>query len=356
MQESIDILDRSIDECIDEICSNDVEKGESNDDIQFNTDNDDENDNEQMTKFATVGDSIDVYWAENDLFYAGKVSNIDAIETSYKIDYYDGNLETLNLTTEIWKCTSGTALCSNYVQMKNQEVHRIEQSVLQNYVKAFGHRDFMSYQAQGLEFFSLKNAYVKEEVFKKTVRMVHKSKIPKDANIILSHVIYKVKINDDGSQKLKAHIASHGYKDKDRHHLKTDTATCPPTGIQLLLSLACFHKWNLAKIDFTSAFLQTGAANRNVYVIPPRESNDKSHYWLLLTSAYGLVNANAKWQEQSDLFLNTIEFTQLIFVPQLFYISNSRTPCHEQNIGKMRFPLLITRCAKILSLGYGSCS
>ena len=322
VQESIDTLDRSIDECIDEICSDDAANGESNDDTQFNTDNDDQSDNEQLTKLPTVGDSIDVYWPEDDLFYPGKVSKIDEIENSYKIDYYDGDQETLNLKNEIWKFTSDTALCSNYVQMKNQEVQSMEQSILQNYVKAFGHRDFMSYQAQGLEFFPLKNAYVKEEeVFKKTVRMVHKSKIPKYANIITSHVIYKVKINDDGSQKMKARIAPHGNKDKDRHRLKTDSATCPPTGIRLLLSLACIHKWNLAKIDFTSAFLQTGAANRDVYVVPPRESSDKSHYWLLLTSAYGLVNANAKWQEQSDSFLNTIGFTQLIFVPQLFYIS-----------------------------------
>lgn len=43
-----------------------------------------------------------------------------------------------------------------------------------------------------------------------------------------------------------------------------------------------------------------------------------------MTAAYGLVNANAKWQQHSDSFLRDLGFIQLIHVPQLFYrkISN----------------------------------
>lgn len=59
---------------------------------------------------------------------------------------------------------------------------------------------------------------------------------------------------------------------------------------------------------------------RDVYVCPPRESADRSSSWLLLTAAYGLVNANAKWQTQSDALLRELGLRQFSAVPQLFYI------------------------------------
>lgn len=58
---------------------------------------------------------------------------------------------------------------------------------------------------------------------------------------------------------------------------------------------------------------------RDVYVVPPRESFHLDFYWLLLTAAYGLVNANAKWQHRSDECLRSIGFSQLVYIPQLFY-------------------------------------
>lgn len=69
-----------------------------------------------------------------------------------------------------------------------------------------------------------------------------------------------------------------------------------------------------------AAFLQTGEAQRDVYVRPPREGKMKSsHHWLLITAAYGLVNANAKWHFQSDNLMLEIGLTQSAHVPQLFY-------------------------------------
>ena len=48
----------------------------------------------------------------------------------------------------------------------------------------------------------------------KTVRKVPIEKVPKNSNVIASHVIYKVKKNDDLSLIMKARIAPHGKKDK----------------------------------------------------------------------------------------------------------------------------------------------
>ena len=195
----------------------------------------------------------------------------------------------------------------------------IDKQALQIYYQTFAHKEFMLHQAQGLPPHPVLNAFHDEEVkFLKTVRQVPIDKVPKNSNVITSHLIYKVKANDDGSFKMKARIAPHGIKDKGKYLLKTDSSQCPPTGVRILLSVSTIKKWPLAKIDFTSAFLQTGNATRDVYVVPPRECCRKSSYWLLLTSAYGLVNANAKWQEHSDSLFVNLGLSQSRFIPQLF--------------------------------------
>lgn len=67
------------------------------------------------------------------------------------------------------------------------------------------------------------------------------------------------------------------------------------------MSIALIFSWILTAIDVKTAFLQTGKAERHVYVIPPFESGDRgSKMWLLLRAAYGLINSNAEWQFQSD--------------------------------------------------------
>lgn len=113
-------------------------------------------------------------------------------------------------------------------------------------------------------------------------------------------------------------ITPHGNKDTEKSQLKTDPAVCPRTGIRILLSLAGIFQWRLAKINFKSAFLQTGKAKRDVYVISLRESIDKGKYWLLLIASYGLVNADAEWQEHKDILFINIGLKQLFYVPQFF--------------------------------------
>ena len=83
---------------------------------------------------------------------------------------------------------------------------------------------------------------------------------------------------------------------------------CPPVGMRMILSIAVIKGWNLAKIDFKSAFLQSGQAIRDVYVVPPGESKERFVYWLLLTAADGLVKKSAKWQEEVDGSLKQLGF------------------------------------------------
>lgn len=78
------------------------------------------------------------------------------------------------------------------------------------------------------------------------------------------------------------------------------------------------------KVDAKTAFLQNCSAQRAVYVIPPYESDDKRQFvWLLMTAAYGFVNANATWQAQSDDLLLNSGLQLVALIPQLFARFNS---------------------------------
>lgn len=58
-------------------------------------------------------------------------------------------------------------------------------------------------------------------------------------------------------------------------------------------------------------------------MLPPRKCRSRYRfYWLLLTVAYGLVNANDKWQVLSDNIQRSLGFQQVIWVSQLFYLLN----------------------------------
>lgn len=74
----------------------------------------------------------------------------------------------------------------------------------------------------------------------------------------------------------------------------------------------------LVKIDVDVAFHQSGPADGNVYVIPPKESRLRNELWLLLVAVYGLVNANSKWQVKSDNSLLELGLQHLSSTPQLF--------------------------------------
>ena len=108
-------------------------------------------------------------------------------------------------------------------------------------------------------------------------------------NIISSHVIYKIKINDDHSLKLKARISLHGNEDTQKELCKTDCSMCSPIGITVVLTTAVVRKWVFEKANVGLAFLCTGPSGRHVLAKLPKESKDTLHYWLLV-AAYGLLN------------------------------------------------------------------
>lgn len=74
--------------------------------------------------------------------------------------------------------------------------------------------------------------YRNEELdFKKTIKLIQGDNVSKIAKTIRSHVIYKIRINDDHTMKVKARIAPQGPKDKEKDDLKTGCATFLKTSL-----------------------------------------------------------------------------------------------------------------------------
>ena len=142
------------------------------------------------------------------------------------------------------------------------------------------------------------------------------------SNVIRSHVLYKIKRRDDGCLTYKAGIAVHGNEDVEKENLKTDSASCPDIGIRILFSIPALFQWYLKKIDVKGAFLQSGLAHRDVYVVPPKECEDRAFVWLLTVATYGPVNAIAKWQFHSDSTFLNLGLKTLVYIPQLFYMDS----------------------------------
>lgn len=177
-----------------------------------------------------------------------------------------------------------------------------EGTVLKQMREHFGNKTFMKHEARVFEQFSICNSYSKEEEsFMKNLKLKSKDKLPKGADNINRNPLYKVKQEEDETLKLKSRIDPHGNQDIMRLDSNTYCATCPPTDLRIMESIASLNKWTVHKADVTAAFLQTGLAKIDVYVRSPLEIRYKVDYiWLLMTAAYGLANSNPKWKNQSD--------------------------------------------------------
>ncbi len=98
-----------------------------------------------------------------------------------------------------------------------RELTSKENEDVQLYFDRFQGKEFLLSQAQALPTRVTQNAYMREEkIFKETVKEVYVTNVPKDVNVITSHVLYKVKVLDDHSKTVRARIAPHGNKDSEK--------------------------------------------------------------------------------------------------------------------------------------------
>lgn len=238
-------------------------------------------------------------------------------DTCVNVAHDDGDTESLDLRHDTGCFASSpiaAALTADLPSLGSSAQH-----VIAEYLSCSGNTAFVRPQAQDLRQHALHAACRKEEdSFKQKVEFVSRSSLFSDATFIRSHVIYKVKVDDDSHLHTRSRIAPHGNEESVNDYLRTDHASCAPTWVRIVQSVCMIRKWALTQIDAKSSFFQTGSDQRAAYVIPPCESADKRPFvWLLQPAAYCLVNANGKWHSQSDNLLRDCGLTHVGLISKL---------------------------------------
>lgn len=155
-------------------------------------------------------------------------------------------------------------------------------------------------------------AWVTEDAFER----VDRSSVPREANVIGSHALYKRK--DDGS--MKARIVPWGHRDEERNSLRSDSPCANLEVFRLIMSLAAEHAWPLGQMDISTAFLQASGFKRAVFVKPPKEAKDPNGLWKLKAAAYGLVDSGRLWYRTSDhALVSEHKLTRSRYEPTLYY-------------------------------------
>lgn len=73
------------------------------------------------------------------------------------------------------------------------------------------------------------------------------------------------------------------------------------------------------RLDALTAFFKTGEEPRAVYVISQKDYKHRRCLWFLLVAVYGLVNANAKCQVQSDPAIHISALNHCKVIRKLFF-------------------------------------
>lgn len=149
--------------------------------------------------------------------------------------------------------------------------------------------------------------------------------VPRDANVISSHVVYRIKTDEEGARMLKARIVPHGNHDDEKDDIRKDSSNAPLYIIRLLLSLVTFMGFRIGTADIKGAYLQSGPIKRDIYVRPPRDwPTLRGILWKLLKLPYGIADAGRQWQVVVENWMLTEACLERVFgLPQLF---TKRTP------------------------------
>ena len=73
---------------------------------------------------------------------------------------------------------------------------------------------------------------------------------------------------------------------------RSDSPTVKKSSVRLLLFLAAQYDWRIETRDITAAFLQADDLEREIFVQPPQESEDRNNLWCLIKPMYGLDEAS----------------------------------------------------------------
>ena len=118
--------------------------------------------------------------------------------------------------------------------------------------------------------------------------------------------------------KLKSRLCMRGDREKDKDSIRADSPTADKDTLKLVLSIAANEKFDIVSGDIKSAFLQGQSLSREVFVVPPKEANEKGTLWLLKKGAYGLIDASRMFYLELKYKLEQLGMKNVSGDPALF--------------------------------------
>ena len=204
--------------------------------------------------------------------------------------------------------------------------------------EVIGHATVMRRDLEFAPPWLIDEAYNEEEKnWDGVYQSVEEVSVPRDANVISSHVAYKIKVTEHDKLRLKARICPLGNLDKDKDGIRKDSAAAQFPTIRLMLSLSALLGLKVGTIDISAAYLQSGPIKREIFVHPPKEHRgERGRIWKLLKLPYGIAEAGRQWQTTCEAWLlsKSVGFKRVDGVTQLFVL-------HHKN-GNVRM-----LCAKV---------
>ena len=126
------------------------------------------------------------------------------------------------------------------------------------------------------------------------------------------------KVQDHGSLKPKAQLVVRGFQEAGMQDLDTLSPTSFKSSWRVLLMVASYRGWAPIAVDISTAFLQGGALQRDVYVRPPQELHALGQLLKLQKAVYGLMDAPLHWYQALHKSMLSIGVIVVPFDPAIY--------------------------------------
>ena len=135
------------------------------------------------------------------------------------------------------------------------------------------------------------------------------------------------KVQDDGSLKPKARLGVRGFQKAGLRDPDTFSPTCSKYSWRVLLTVASYRGWAPIAVDISTAFLQGGALQREVYVRSPQELHAPGQLSKLRKAVYGLVDAPLHWYQALHKAMLSIGAIVVPFDPAIYLFRDHENLC-----------------------------
>ena len=114
-----------------------------------------------------------------------------------------------------------------------------------------------------------------------------------DQNIISCRWVISEKFDEKNERSVKARLVARGYEETGLNVVTSPTAS--KAALRVFLTVTQAQNWKIECLDVKSAYLQSHALKRELYLQPPVEYRTEGHVWKLIKPVYGLGDSGRMW-------------------------------------------------------------